>query len=209
MPMITKRRNRRITLMLALLVAGCGNLGTPAPRFAFFELGLAAPADPPVQLAPARIDVRAPSWLSTGAMQYRFDYRSPAQREAYSETRWVAEPAEMLRLSLEHALRANPVAEGECRLRIELDDFVQVFETARDSHANVVARVALLAPRTETELARHTFVIHEAAPTPDAPGGVTAHRHAAQRLANEVSTWLAGLDPANVRGLPIPERCKR
>jgi len=205
---MTKRWKRPVLVAVGLVLGGCGNLGVPAARFAFFDLGIAEPVTPPLPLT--RVEVRAPSWLSTGAMQYRIDYRQPAQREAYSETRWVAEPAEMLRLALDRALVPDSSSSGgKCRLRLELDEFVQVFETAHDSHAIIIARPVLIAPRSDDVVVQNTFVIREPAPTPDAAGGVIAHRRAAGRLAHGISVWIAGLDPANPQGLNTLERCKR
>ncbi|CAI09850.1 ABC-type transport auxiliary lipoprotein family protein [Aromatoleum aromaticum] len=217
--LMSMKAGRSGLLMLALTTAlgGCGNLGVPAERFTFFDLGLVEPVETALEFPPTRVDVRAPSWLSTGAMQYRLDYRQPAQREAYSETRWVAEPAEMLRVALDRALTmngtanrtANRTADGECRLRIELDEFVQVFDSEQSSHATIVARAALLAPRSDAELAHRTLVVSEPTPTPDAAGGVFAFRRAVQRLAHDVSFWLASLDPEAAQGLNTSGRCKR
>lgn len=207
--MSATRRYKGAVLVLSLVVAGCGNLGVPASRFAIFDLGVATPVDPPLPLALSRVEVRAPTWLSTGAMQYRMNYREPAEREAYSETRWVAEPAEMLRLALDRALVSNSSANVECRLRVELDEFVQEFETARDSHAIIIARPSLIAPRSDDVVAQNALAIREQAPTPDAAGGVIAHRRAAERLANEIAGWIAGLHSANRQGSGSLERCGR
>lgn len=204
---VTRRHKWAAILVLSLVVTGCGNLGVPASRFAFFDLGVATPVDPPLPLALSRVEVRAPTWLSTGAMQYRIDYRQPAEREAYSETRWVAEPAEMLRLALDRALVPNTGADGKCRLRVELDEFVQEFETARDSHAIIIARPSLIAPRSDDIVAQRTLVVREQAPTPDAAGGVIAHRRAAGRLAIEIAGWITSLDSANRQESSSLERC--
>ncbi len=204
---VTRRQKWAAILVLGLAVAGCGNLGVPAARFAFFDLGIATPVDPPLPLALSRVEVRAPTWLSSGAMQYRIEYRQPAEREAYSETRWVAEPAEMLRLALDRALVSNSGADGKCRLRVELDEFVQEFETVRDSHAIIIARPSLIAPRSDDVIAQRTFVIREQAPTPDAAGGVIAHRRAAARLVNEIAGWITSLDSAGRQGAVSLERC--
>lgn len=195
-----------VLLVLALAIGGCGNLGVPAARFAFFDFGTPEPVDPPLPFALTRVEVRAPSWLSTGAMQYLIAYRQPAQREAYSETRWVAEPAEMLRLALERALVPESSAEGRCRLRVELDEFVQEFDGPTSSHAIIIARPALIMPRSDEAVAQNTFVIREQAPTPDAAGGVIAHRRAVRRLASEISSWIASPDGANQA---LNERCSR
>lgn len=194
-------------IALAAAMSGCANIGRPAQGFALFDLGLAEPVQPPLAAQPAGIDVRTPSWLASPAMQYRLEYRQPAQREAFQESRWASPPAEMLAHALERALVSAGPRGSECRLRIDLDEFAQVFVDSQTSHAEIVARVQLLPARGSAALLHERFVIREAAPTPDAPGGVSAHRRAVQALAARIAAWLAGLEPAKAQGADGGGRC--
>ncbi len=196
-------------LALTLGLAACGNLGAPVPRSDLYDLGTPSPLDPPPVAVPARIETVAPGWLQNPDMQYRLDYRQPARRESYSESRWVAPPAEMVGHALDRVLTGNGVAAGECRLRVNLDEFVQVFDDPRSSHALLVARATLLPARTDAPLARQTFVIREPAPTPDAEGGVIAHRRAVDQLGRELAGWVAALDRDGGQGLNTNGRCRR
>lgn len=200
-----------VTLMSAMmvLVSGCAGLVTAPAAFTLYDLGPLVPVrrDTP-KILPGMVEVRAPTWLANGAMQYRLDYRSPASRETYAETRWVGHPAEMLQRLVGAQYSNGSAPAGQCRLRIELDEFIQSFSNAQDSNAELRARVSLIAPRDESMLATRTFVIDTPAPSPDAAGGVVAHRNGARQFISQLGDWLDALDGEQARGLNIGERCR-
>ncbi len=200
-----------VTLISALVVfvSGCAGLVTAPAAFTLYDLGPVAPIqrDTP-KIVPGMVEVRAPTWLANGAMQYRLDYRSPASRETYAESRWVGHPAEMLQRLVGAQFSNGSVPAGQCRLRIELDEFIQSFASAQVSNAELRARVSLVAPRDESTLATRTFVIDTPAPSPDAAGGVVAHRNGARQFITDLGIWLDALDGEQARGLNIGERCR-
>ncbi|AKU11939.1 putative lipoprotein [Azoarcus sp. CIB] len=124
-------------------------------------------------------------------MQYRLDYRQPAQRQVFAESRWAAPPSEMLQRRLLQALLAPSATSGGCRLRLEVDEFTQAFEAPAASTAVIVARAEVLPPRGENALARRMFELREPASSADAKGGVTAFRKAGERLTTEIAGWMA------------------
>lgn len=140
-----------------------------------------------------QIEVQGPSWLDTPAMQYRLSYADRTRREAYAASRWAASPARLLEHKLGQRLLggagAVPVQAGGCRLRVELNEFVQDFVKPESSQAVIEARVSLLAPRSDTLLARRDFRVVELAGR-DAPGGVVAMEAAARRFGDEIENWL-------------------
>jgi ABC-type uncharacterized transport system auxiliary subunit len=77
-------------------------------------------------------------------------------------------------------------------LRVELDEFAQVFDQEKSSRAVVRARASLVANRDVT--AQKAFLIEIPAATPDGPGGAAALAQAANRLVDEVLAWAGGLD---------------
>ncbi|WP_172642470.1 ABC-type transport auxiliary lipoprotein family protein [Azoarcus sp. KH32C] len=195
-------------LALSFGLAACGSLnGNRSPATAIYDLGL--PDAVPLQgtLLPASIEVRAPSWLAGNAMQYRLEYAQPSQRQAYAESRWASPPAELVEVGLRRML--PPDGRSACRLRLDLDEFTQVYGTHDGSQALVAARAELLAPRGDTVLARRDLRITEVAPRPDASGGVVAHRTASRRLAEELAGWLAGIASAPNGGDAIQRACAR
>ena len=199
-------RHAGLALCLALTLGACTGLDLRPAPMALYDLGVTPSQSLPAELAPAQLKLSAAPWLSATAMHYRLSWLDPSRRRAYAESRWVSAPADMLGIALDRGLAAG--AGGlHCHLRVELDEFVQVFDSDTQSHVELIVRVALLPSRSAVPLARTEFRISEAAPSADASGGVSAHRSAAQRLVHEVSAWLVALDRASTPGLNGSGRC--
>jgi cholesterol transport system auxiliary component len=192
----TLLRNLAPTL-LSVLLAGCAALGAPPAAQTVFDLGIPEAVTLEAGKRPVAVELRAPSWLATSAMQYRLLYAEPQRRLTYAESRWVAPPAEMLALALDRTLLAPDSAGSGCRLRVHLDEWIQVFHDPARSDVWIALRASLLPARGETPVTGRNFAVEAAAPTADAAGGAAAAQHAVQRLASELAGWLMTLDPSD------------
>ncbi|THF66129.1 hypothetical protein E6C76_04535 [Pseudothauera nasutitermitis] len=199
---------RLAPLALAAVLAGCAGFGAPPRDLARLDLGLQEPVSISAAARPTGVEVRAPSWLTTSAQQYRLTYADALQRQAYTETRWAAPPAEMLTRALEQALQPAGETQGHCRLRVELDEFIQVFESPASSHQLLAARAMLLPQRGETPLAGRDLQLRVPADSADARGGALAARAAVGRLTAELGNWLEGLDPKAIGRLNGGMACR-
>ena len=176
-----------LSLAAVLLLAGCAPNTVRQNEAAVFDFGVAAAgwAAPALQ----RIDVAAPSWLGTPAMQYRLAYTDGARRRAYADSRWAAPPAELL----EQALRRRAVAAGgeaalPCRLRLELDELVQTFDSPQASRLGLAVRAALICHGEQT-LAARSFAVERPAGS-NAQGGVAAAAAAVEELGKQLAAWV-------------------
>lgn len=205
-------RVRALCLAAAAILPGaCGTLGGTRDPLAVYDLGLAAPVTPAPVVVPARVEVRAPSWLATAAMQYRLDYEQPAQRQTFTASRWVSPPAEMLERSLNRAfsMPSGGSADSACRLRLELDEFSQVFDSPQGSKAVLVARAELLPAHGDGIIARRLVSFEIAAASADAKGGVAAHQQGSRQLAGELAGWLGSLDADKLKTVSGGPACRR
>jgi len=156
---------------------------------------------PPLVLA----SVQAASALDTTAVLYRLAYSDAQQLRPYALARWSMPPAELLRQRLREQLGQNrvvlnpadgvAVASSALTLRVELDEFSQLFETPPQSVGLVRLRatVAKAERGGETLLAQRSFVVQRPSVSPDAVGGVQALSAATQAAIDELDQWLQQL----------------
>lgn len=182
-----------------LLLLLCGCAATPRIEPARYDIVPVSPmaaqsANPALSL----IEVRSPSWLVSPAMQYRLAYAPGAGRGAYADSRWVAPPAELLERALTRTLLAGPVRQpaGGCRLILELDELIQLFDAPRASHVLLAVRASLRAPRGNILLAGRAFT-RQAPAGADAQSAVAAYGMATSLLADDLGGWLNDLATAS------------
>ncbi len=189
---------RRIILAcLVLLLAACAGGGSAVSNVGYYDFGPVRRADGQApQLALRGVDVHAPSWLDTPALQYRIAYASDARRLSYAESRWVAQPAELLqsmlqrRLVVSTAIASSTGTGNGCRLRIDLDEFVQFFDKPTSSSVQLDVRASVLQAAGVAPLARQSFSIVRPTTTADAPGAIAAFGAAAESLTVALLDWL-------------------
>lgn len=207
----------RTTLGVAALSLGlgaCTTLLAPAQHLSVFDLGI------PVSMAdndtsasprvmPASIEVRVPSWLASAAMQYQLDYQVPPDRRWYTESRWAAQPSELLQRYLQQAMGYGRTHQSACRLRIEVEEYTQIFSAADESKAHLRGTLLLLAQREDRVVERRSFVVESPAPSPNAQGGVLAHRAVAQQFSAEIGEWLQSVRGTRGEETSLQARCRR
>lgn len=179
---------------IVLLLSGCfgGTGGRLSP--ASYDLSserLEVAVEPAGMLR--LVEVRSPSWLDTTAMQYRLAYAEKTRREVYAGSRWVAPPAALLEQQLKRWLLAGGASwtsqQAGCRLGVELDEFIQVFDAPEVSHVVVEARATLWAARGDTAVARQRFELSRPAGA-DARSGALALDAATRRFGEDIGAWL-------------------
>jgi cholesterol transport system auxiliary component len=179
-------------LALLLLTSALAACSTNASRVdaVRYDFGLAGPVEADSGIA--AVELIAPSWLTGDAIEYRLAHVDPASRRAYADSRWAASPAELLRVAMQHRFAGR----GNCRVRLELDEFLQVFDSAQAARQQMVVRAVLLVGGTPTD--HRVFSITESAPTADARGAVLAAGQGVRQLGDQMSAWLA----------PMRESCR-
>ena len=193
-------------LMLAISVAGflagCAAPQENAER-TLYDLGTlpaAQKASTPYALPPLSVtEVNTPAWLNTRLMFYRLAYDNNQQPRPYASSRWSMTPAELLgqrlKARLGHAggvvLSASDGVTNVPVLRVEADEFTQIFTSPQQSIARVNVRASVLDGRKL--LAHRNFLREVAAPTPDANGGARALADASDAVITDMMDWLAGL----------------
>lgn len=201
-----KNTIRFLAILLTILAAGTlGACASQQGREAreFYDMGMlpapknapAPPTLPPLSIA----EIDSPAWLDSRTMFYRLAYANDQQPRPYASSRWIMPPADLFGQRLKDrigqsggaVLSASDGVINVPLLRIETDDFTQIFISPRESVVRVSVRASVL--RARTLVAHRNFVREVPAPTPDASGGAHALAEASDAIITEMMTWLAGL----------------
>jgi len=192
----------RATLLLSLaLLAGCATTPQSRDGTAGYDFGLSLQdkeANPRLQQDLVIAAVTAPAWMENTGIYYRLAYQDASRPQAYALSRWVMPPAALLSQRLRASVaRANKAAvftpadgaRADYTLRLELEEFSQVFDAADKSRAVVQLRASLI--RNRGVVAQQGFSVERAAATPNAEGGVQALIAASDAAGNSLIDWLA------------------
>jgi cholesterol transport system auxiliary component len=191
----------RAALLLSLAVLAACALPQARDGTASYDFGLARSdkeAGPRLQHDLVVAAVSAPTWMDNSGIYYRLAYQDAARPQAYAQSRWVMPPAALLgqrlRASIAGASKAGVFApadgaRADYTLRLELEEFSQVFDAADRSRAVVRLRAILI--RNRGLVAQQSFGVERAAATPNAEGGVRALIAASDEAGNGLIDWLA------------------
>lgn len=193
--------SRAAFLLLLALLSGCAIWPQPRAGMANYDFGLSSPrqnAHPRLQQDLVVADVSAPAWMDNSNMYYRLVYQDATRPRAYALSHWVMSPAALLgqrlRADIARASKAGVFApadgvRAEYTLRLNLEEFSQVFDTATSSHAELRLRAVLM--RMGEVVAQRQFNTEHAAATPNAEGGVRALIAASDATGAKLVGWLA------------------
>jgi len=198
----------RIGILLCLvaclfLLSACG-IAPQSRDIAAYDFGpaAAAKAEPRLAFNLSVADVSAPAWMENASLYYRLAYADAARPLAYANSRWVMPPAALLtqrlRAALQQASKAAVLspADGvrtDYVLRLDLEEFSQVFDSAEKSRG--VLRLQARLVRGRELAAQQSFSIDLPAPSANAEGGVRALSAAGDEAGRRLADWLA----ANLR----------
>lgn len=208
---------RGLFLVISLALTGCA-LQDRSVRPEVFDFGpgalhLSAPNQAATQPPLALAEVEANPALDGTAMLYRLAYRDAQQLRPYALARWSMPPAQLVRQRLREILgqsRAllnpgdavpmssapSPLALPAPRtLRIELEEFSQLFETPEHSTGLLRLRATLVQPGPAGErlVAQRSVIVQRPAPSADSSGGVRALTAAADAAIQEIDEWLENM----------------
>ncbi|MBN9131839.1 MAG: membrane integrity-associated transporter subunit PqiC [Nitrosospira multiformis] len=198
-------------LVLAMAIAAlaaCAAIRNPAP-VAIYDFGLqplpallsADDTEGSKQLRTSLLvaETIAPAWLDSTSIHYRLAYDDPTRFFAYRSSRWASTPAKLLTQRVRTRIAAinergvmNP-GEGtraDYILRLDLEEFAQVFDTPSRSSAIVQLRASLVDRVARYAVSQRSFRVELPAPTANATGAVKALAEASDQLIESLIGWL-------------------
>ena len=183
-------------LFLAIVLTGCFTAGKRGAEqsLAIYDLGPQANIERQQRKQPMAIEVRAPLWFDSMGIEYRLAYVDVARLHEYARARWVGPPAQLIQQKLVQQLGFVPHGQGRanCVLRVDINEFSQIFSTPEASHAMVQGRMQWL-DRSRARIAERDIHLRNAAPSSDARGGVTALSASIEQLTVTIQQWESEL----------------
>lgn len=188
-----------LTLGLSLLLQACASNTVLSQTNYDFGAPPAKLAQSAAKLALSVADISAPATLDSHAMLYRLDYDNPQQLRPYAQHRWSMPPAQLFaqRLKLQIAAGGGTVlaqADGVADLpvlKIEIDEFSQIFSSPLESHAQLSLRASLV--KKNSLIAQRQFSLSQPAASPDAAAGAKAMQSASDAAIGTLIVWLQDL----------------
>jgi cholesterol transport system auxiliary component len=166
---------------------------------------------PALRATVALADVEATVALDTTAVLYRLGYADVQQPRPYANARWSMVPALLLQQRLRERLGAQGVVLKPAQaamlrgneesspwvLRIELEEFSQLFNSPQDSVGLLRLRATVTQATAQGDklLGQRSFSVQRAAASPDAGGGVRALTAASDAAVDDLLQWLTTLRP--------------
>lgn len=199
---LSNMKNTGTTVFLLMLLSACSStpVAQQSQQYDFGPLTTTAsvpPSQGKLQISIAELTV--PPALDSNAMLYRLQYDNVQQLKAYSLHRWSMPPAQLLAQRLKAVLVSQGAdvlanTDGAANLpilRLEVDEFSQIFTAANQSNAQISLRASVI--KGHKLIAQKSFQQKVAANTADAPGGARAMREAADASIAEIQAWIMSL----------------
>lgn len=184
-------------LMTACLLSACSGVIRNVPPVAVYDFGLpAARLVADGTWSKLALEVKSPTWFDSLNIDYRLTYDEPLKPREYVGSRWAGSPGVLLALRLRQQLgvaNATGNTATDCTLRLELQEFSQVFDTPQQSRALLQAHVSLIDGKRQV-LAERPVIIEKSAATADASGGVNALVAASTEFGQQLADWLGRID---------------
>jgi len=190
--------------VLALTLSGCAsNKGQPTTQFDFGPAVTTAQEQAPAAATLGALvvtDVTGSSALDSERMFYRLSYADAMQARTYANSRWTANPLQMMTQRLKtrigqagaKVLSETDASLGIPILRVDVDDFIHDFGSTSQSQGTVAVRASLF--RGHTLVDQRRFVRSTPAVTLDAAGGARALAASTDAIAADIVGWLGTLD---------------
>ena len=186
---------------LALTLSACASQkGQPTTQFDFGPATAAQAQAQGMLGAVVVTDVTGSSALDSERMFYRLSYADPLQARTYANSRWTANPLQLLtqrfktRLAQAGArvLSETDAASGIPLLRIDVDEFIHDFGGVSQSTGVVAVRASVFQGHTLVD--QKSFRQAVAAPSADATGGARALAASTDAVAADIVAWLGTLN---------------
>lgn len=171
-------------------LAACVSINKTKQNIAVYDFGLSLPGENNQQIS-LKLRFEEPvaaASLNHHKIRYRLNYHNPARVFFYAESRWAATPSELLSNKLSQMLNLVK-ASKTCSLKIQIEAFDHVFQTAASSEGVVQLNAVVIEKKSQMMIASQLITESVASASPDAKGGAFALQQASENALKKAISW--------------------
>lgn len=177
------------SLIISSLIA-CVGVNKIKQNIVIYDFGLSVPNESNQQIT-SKILLEEPvaaESLNHNKIRYRLNYQNPARVFFYTESRWAANPSELLSSKLNTLVNvvSNPM---NCSLKLKIEAFDHAFQTVVTSEGIVQLNALLVEKKSNKIISNQLITASIAASTPNAQGGTTALNQASEIALKKAIAW--------------------
>lgn len=173
-------------ISLITLLSGCLGNNKPQPESTSYDFGLSTEIGA-ISTGVAIEQVTAIDAIDHRRIRYRLNYQNPTQVLTYSQHRWTTSPADLI--SSKFRTMVKVASPAHCTLRIQIETFDHVFESASSSTGIVKLHASIYTKKSRDILSSTVIQEIATAPTADAKGGVAALDQASTAAITRIVDW--------------------
>ena len=192
---ITAITRRSLILAFTSLLFACAS---PAmhQQFDFGNMSPATDKNSANKLSILLAEIQVPASLEGAAMLYRLQYENAQELRPYAQSRWSMPPAQLIKQRIKNQINQRggavlTVGDGVNNLpllRLELEEFSQLFSSSTQSQVQLRWRASLI--NNNQLIAQKVFQAQAQCDSADAKGGAKAMPQATDTAIAELIDWL-------------------
>ena len=179
-----------ILVLISGVLAACVGLNKTKQSMASYDFGLSTFSESNQRIT-SKIpldEITSAEGINHNRIRYRLNYLNPSRVFFYSESRWVSTPSELLTDKFSALTSASSHATN-CSLRLKIEAFDHVFETASISQGMVQLNIALIEKKSKRIISNQLITESAAAAGPNAQGGTAALQTASENALIKAIHW--------------------
>jgi cholesterol transport system auxiliary component len=176
--------------LIASSLTACVSVNKTKQSLVIYDFGLSVSSESNKQITSTMLLEKpvAADAINHHKLRYRLNYQNPSRIFFYTESRWATSPSELLSSKISQMVNfAN--APTNCHLKLKIEAFDHVFQTATDSFGVVQLSAVVIEKSTQKTIANQLITEEVISTSSNAQGGAMAIQSASEAALKKAIEW--------------------